>query len=458
MRSRSLSPRPRLAHATRVAAISTLLIATVYVAVSVTLDAIDSHRLVSEVDGHLRDRLHDVILTGDLSKSRGESEDDHDVDAAPVLLWQVSADGHISALSDATPRLPRGAWSRDGKPTTALVGSISFRVLAMRVGNGWVVGAQSLTETRHVVAVLIAGEAIAGPVVVIAMFLGALIIGLKASRPVEQARQKQLEFTADASHELRTPLSVIEAEVTLALSTPRDAARYRDALERVNDESKRLRLIIDDLLWLARFDSEPTRPRDELVDLLSVARGCEDRFGAVAHSRGIALSVERHGQPDPLVTAPPDWIDRLAGVLMDNACRYAGPGGSVCVVVSTHGNRASLAVEDSGPGIAPDERAQLFDRFHRATDDGSGTGLGLAIADSIVRSTGGRWSVTEATQGGARFEVSWHRSHGRDSTSIVLSGDPHHSGAVDSRPQTPAEKVSPSARLTDQSLGGDSNP
>ena len=164
-------------------------------------------------------------------RRRGESEDDHDVDAAPVLLWQVDADGHTVALSDATPRLPRGAWSSGWQPITALVGSISFRVLATQVGSGWVVAAQSLTETRHVKGVLIAGEAIAGPVVVIAMFLGALIIGLKASRPVEQARQQQLEFTADASHELRTPLSVIEAEVTLALRLPRDAARYRDTLE-----------------------------------------------------------------------------------------------------------------------------------------------------------------------------------------------------------------------------------
>ncbi|HVA03901.1 MAG TPA: HAMP domain-containing sensor histidine kinase [Acidimicrobiales bacterium] len=458
MRMRGGAPRSRLVHATRVAAMSTLLIATVYAAVSVTFDVVDSHRLVSEVDAHLKDRLHDVVVKGDLSRSRGESEDDRDVEVAPVLLWQVGADGRVSALSDSTPRLPRQAWSRDAKPTTSVLGSISFRVLATPVGNGWLVGAQSLTDTRHVEAVLIAGEAIAGPVVVVTMFLGALIIGLKASRPVELARRKQLEFTADASHELRTPLSVIEAEVTLALSTPRDAARYRDALERVNGESNRLRLIIDDLLWLARFDAEPTPPGDELVDLLAVAHSCEDRFGAIAHARGIALSVERHGGSDPLVTAPSDWIDRLAGVLMDNACRYAGSAGSVSVVVSTHGNRASLAVEDSGPGIAPDERAQLFDRFHRVTDDGSGTGLGLAIADSIVRSTGGRWNVTEATLGGARFEVSWHRSHVRDSGPMVLAGDPDTSGLLGARPPTPTETVLPNAHLTDQSLGGDSNP
>ena len=326
------------------------------------------------------------------------------------------------ALSDAAPRLPSGAWSRRGKPVTSDLGSVPFRVLATPVSGGWLVAAQSLTETAHVKRVLIAGEAIAGPVVVLAMFLGALIIGLKASRPVEQARRRQLEFTADASHELRTPLSVIEAEVTLALSTPRDAARYRDTVERVNGESKRLRRIIDDLLWLARFDSEPTPPRDELVDLFAVAQACADRFGALAQSRDITLSVERRGDTDPIITAPPDWIDRLAGVLVDNACRYAGTGGSVHVVVSAQGNRTTVVVEDSGPGIPPEDRPRLFDRFHRVTDDGSGTGLGLAIADSIVRSTGGRWRVGNGTLGGAHFAVSWHRAHLRDTGPDPIGG------------------------------------
>ena len=73
-----------------------------------------------------------------------------------------------------------------------------------------------------------AAEIIAGPIFILAMFFGALVIGLKASGPVEQARLRQLEFTADASHELRTPLSVIEAEVDLALGTGRGASKQRD--------------------------------------------------------------------------------------------------------------------------------------------------------------------------------------------------------------------------------------
>jgi signal transduction histidine kinase len=417
-----------VAHAVRVALVSTVLIASVYALVSVVVDVVDSHRVVAQLDGHLRERLHDAIVRGDVTRSPGKT----DVEAAPVLFWRVDASGHTSSPSDGAPRLPPGAWSRSGQPTTSLLGSIPFRLVATRVGNSWVVAGQSLSATSHETTVLVAGEAIAGPVVLLAMFLGALIIGLKASSPVEQARRRQLEFTADASHELRTPLSVIEAEVTLALTTPRDAVRYRDTLERVNAESKRLRHIIDDLLWLARFDSEPTPPRDELVDVYSIAQGCADRFGVVARSRGIELSVERHGDPEPLVVAPPDWIDRLAGVLVDNACRYAGTGGTVRLVVSAQGTRTTMAVEDSGPGIPLEERSALFDRFHRATDDGLGTGLGLAIADSIVRSTGGRWRVTDASLGGAHFSVSWHRPHFREANPDSHSGS--HKASGEARP------------------------
>ena len=195
---------------------------------------------------------------------------------------------------------------------------------------------------------------------------------MKAVRPVELARRRQLEFTADASHELRTPLSVIEAELSLALHGTRSIGDSRDTLRRVNRESLRLRHIVDDLLWLARFDSEPPSPGNESVDVSAIAALCVDRFDAVAVSRGIALSVLSKGEGQPWINAPPEWIDRLTAVLVDNACRYAGKDGVVHVTVSTQGNRAVLAVEDNGPGIAPEERSKLFDRFHRATDSGNG--------------------------------------------------------------------------------------
>jgi signal transduction histidine kinase len=134
----------------------------------------------------------------------------------------------------------------------------------------------------------------------------------------------------------------------------------------------------------------------------------------VARSRSITITADTGGPAPALISAPPEWIDRLAGVLMDNACRYAGPDGEVRISVAVAASRVSLAVEDSGPGIPEEERPRLFDRFHRATDKGQGAGLGLAIADSIARSTGGRWHVGDsALLGGARMEVSWRRHQPR---------------------------------------------
>jgi two-component system sensor histidine kinase TctE len=127
----------------------------------------------------------------------------------------------------------------------------------------------------------------------------------------------------------------------------------------------------------------------------------------LAASRHVTISLQRPLDRSVSVVAPPEWIDRLAGVLVDNACRYAGEGGSVLIFVGTLGSRTVLAVEDSGQGIPAGERDRLFDRFRRATDEPGGHGLGLAIADSVVASTGGRWRIGRAAAGGARMEVSW---------------------------------------------------
>lgn len=160
-----------------------------------------------------------------------------------------------------------------------------------------------------------------------------------------------------------------------------------------------------------RFDSELPPSNNEPVDLAVIVESCKDRFGAVAESRAIEMSFRRQGDAQALISAPPDLIDRLIGVLVDNACRYAGNGGNVHIIVSAHAGWVSLSVEDSGPGIPLQERPRLFDRFHRATEEGNGTGLGLAIADSVVTSTMGRWKVSDSVLGGAHMEVSWRRSH-----------------------------------------------
>jgi signal transduction histidine kinase len=408
MRIRRLAMPPQVSSAARVALAATLLIAGVYGACVVVLDKVVASRLVAEVDARLAERLSDArashaALPGDVS-----DDDDDDDEGTPVLLW-VIVPGQSQLKLRLTPALPAGLSLASTRPFSARVGPAVFRLTAVRRGGALVVAGQSLAEQGHIEGVLLDGEALAAPVLLLAMFVGSMTIGLKALSPVEQSRRRQLEFTADASHELRTPLSVISAETSIALSSPRKAAEYRATLNRIQGESQRLRSVVEDLLWLARFDSRPPPPGDEPLDLGVIAEECADRFGSVARSQSLSVSVGPAGSAPAWISAPPEWIDRLAGVLMDNACRYAGRDGKVRISVATRGSRVSLVVEDSGPGIPAAQRPRLFDRFHRATEEGGGAGLGLAIADSIVRSTGGHWRIGESPLGGAMFEVSWRR-------------------------------------------------
>ena len=404
----------RLGPAARVAATATGIIAVVYVLGVIVLNLVVYARLAQQNDNRLAGRLaaasHDPDVFSQRAPRTFRGAGDSDADSAPVFFWLLDARQAVTAHSPGAPALPArplgGQQPRDGLAVTVNAGRADpFRLKMTRDGTGWLVAGQSLAGVAHTRRLLLYAEVLAGPFLLLAMFFGCLVVGQRALAPVEQSRRRQVEFTADASHELRTPLSVIRAEADVALSTPRDAAGYRDALVRIQGECVRLRHLVDDMLWLARFDSRPPPPRDEPVDLATLAQACADRFRAV----GPAITAETAAGP-ALISAPPEWIDQLAGVLMDNACRYAGPDGVVRIGVRADGSRISLTVEDSGPGIAEAERPRLFDRFHRATEQGSGAGLGLAIGDSIVRSTGGRWHVGDSPLGGALMMVTWKRN------------------------------------------------
>ena len=417
MRVRGSSP------AVRVAAVATAAIAVVYVVGAIVLHLMVARHMTQQDDDQLSDRLTTARHHPDTLRqrvARGDPSGDLDADTAPVFLWAVNARRVVVAHSPGAPALPPALLTadalHDGSAVTANLGrSAPFRLKVARDHGDWLVAGRSVAGDQHTRNLMLDVEILAGPFLLLAMFGGLLVVGLRALAPVEQSRRRQLEFTADASHELRTPLSVIRAEADVALSAPREAAQYRDSLRRIQGESQRLRQLVEDMLWLARFDSNPPPPGSEPVDLATLAQACADRFRAV----GPAVSAET---PDDavLISAPPEWIDRLAGVLVDNACRYAGPDGMVRIQVRAQGSRASLTVEDSGPGIPEAERPLLFDRFHRATEHGSGAGLGLAIGDSIVRSTGGRWHVGDSPLGGALMSVSWrHAQPGRTAASLA---------------------------------------
>jgi signal transduction histidine kinase len=334
-------------------------------------------------------------------------------------MWHPDGNFSDSSVDAASVKLPLPPTSITS-PQTITVSGVPLRVEGGRVGDDWAVVAQSMSSVDQARSNLIQAELLIGPVLLVVVFLGALAIGRRVAAPIEQARRRQMDFTANASHELRTPLAVIQAQTSLALSQPRDQEWYQRAFTRVNQESMRMRHLVDDLLWLARFEAMPRAGRTEPVDVGVMAQQAVERFGAVAEARQQRLSVRLSGDSH-VIAASPEWLDHLVGVLLDNACKYTPERGTIEVRVAAEGKSIKLAVDDSGPGIPADQRGQIFDRFRRASDLPGGSGLGLAIADAVVSATNGRWEVGASAAGGASMAVIWPRMLARPAATRTSS-------------------------------------
>jgi signal transduction histidine kinase len=388
--------------ALRTATVAVGLVAVILAAVLTATDILVQRSLSEGVNQRLEEGL-DRIDLATLAVPRHSALPDRDFDE-PILAWLIRADGTTVSTTGA-PDLPRSLRVVTSA-TEARVGATSFLLEGTVLPGGThVVVAASLAQSSQVMRTLLLSELIIGPLLLALVFGGALLIGRRVAGPVERVRQRQLAFTADASHELRTPLSVIQAEATLALSGRN--GELRTALGRIAGEGRRMRSILDDLLWLARFDSEPARPTAEVLDLGALAVSAADRFASVAEQRSVHIDIAVPETP-VVISAPPEWVHRLVAILTDNGCRHARSGGRVVVHVSViDGHRAQLSVSDDGDGIPQTELDSIFERFHRATSEGEGAGLGLAIADAVVRGTHAVWDVGNLPGGGARFAVTW---------------------------------------------------
>ncbi|HKG56778.1 MAG TPA: HAMP domain-containing sensor histidine kinase [Candidatus Limnocylindrales bacterium] len=398
--------RPELRRiSTRVAINATLLVAAVYLLVSIAVVAYVTGSLTAQVDHRLTDTAQRF--------AGGHLPDNDEIPPRPGdrllgrAFWGIGPDGSVVATDQPTLALPE-RYRSVTTPTTITIGGSELRIAGAAVGDSHVVVGELMDPVNDARSTIVLGELLIAPILLLVVFFGAIAIGRRVATPIELARQRQLDFTADASHELRTPLSVIEANASLALAQPRDEAWYRRGFEKVDAESKRMRALLEDLLWLARFDATQRPVNSEPVDLGVLAAQTADRFEPVAEAKRLSLTVRADGD-GAVISAPPEWLDRLLGVLLDNACKYSPEGGTVAVAVAADSNRVALTVDDTGPGIPEAERERIFDRFHRATSGPAGAGLGLAIADAIVRATDGRWNVAAAPAGGARMSVTWPR-------------------------------------------------
>ena len=205
----------------------------------------------------------------------------------------------------------------------------------------------------------------------------------------------QRRFAADAAHELRTPLTALTLQVQLAARAQSDDERAI-ALERMEQGVKRATRLVQQLLTMARLDPESAQTPAVPTDLAVLATAVVHELQPLAAQKSIVLEVDA---PAPAwVLGQEDALRILLTNLIDNAIRYTAPSGRVDITVQPGDATAQVIVQDNGPGIPPDERERVFDRFYRGrTAAAGGSGLGLAIVRQIAELHGA--SVTLSAGG-----------------------------------------------------------
>jgi heavy metal sensor kinase len=225
---------------------------------------------------------------------------------------------------------------------------------------------------------------------------------------IEKAFLRVTQFTADASHELRTPVSLIRTEAELALRRSRGEMEYKESLRHILLEAERTTVLIEQLLALARADSGRETLHMQPVDLHQTLRGIVDSWQQVATIRDLQFSAEMD-EDGALVMGDETLLRRLIEILLDNAFQYTPSPGSVSLLLEHREDMITIAVKDSGVGIAEEERGKIFERFYRVDQARSrargGTGLGLAIAHWIVTQHHGSIRVESQPGQGATFRV-----------------------------------------------------
>ncbi|MGB7588410.1 MAG: ATP-binding protein [Solirubrobacterales bacterium] len=223
----------------------------------------------------------------------------------------------------------------------------------------------------------------------------------------ETAMKKQREFVADASHELRTPLTSILANLEL-LQASLDESDHADEHAMLGSalrSSNRMSRLVSDLLILARADAGRTGARTR-CDLAEAAADAAAEVAPTMGDRELRIDNDR----SLWIEGSPDELHRMVLNLLDNAVRHTPKGSTIELRLRADGPDALIEVADDGPGIAPELRTHVFDRFARGdgpadTAGGAGTGLGLAIVRAVASSHGGTAEVTESDQGGALFRI-----------------------------------------------------
>jgi two-component system OmpR family sensor kinase len=314
-----------------------------------------------------------------------------------IPLVQIERTAAAIAAGDLTQRVP-DPEPEGGEPKTEL-GRLSRALNAMLTQIEAAFTARAVSESAARSAEAVARDAAAA--------------AQESEARAVLSERKMRQFVADASHELRTPLTSIRGFAELyrqgAVTGPEDVAKL---MRRIEDEASRMGLLVEDLLLLARLDRE--RPITLApVELPVLAMDAFEAAQVTAPDRKIELDIR--DTPDQLVAYGDDArLRQVIANLMTNALVHTPPDASVTLrLYSRPGGRAVIEIADTGPGLSPEQKEHVFERFYRADEartrrtdrKATGTGLGLAIVAAIVRAHHGVVEVLSEPGQGATFRV-----------------------------------------------------
>jgi signal transduction histidine kinase len=218
---------------------------------------------------------------------------------------------------------------------------------------------------------------------------------------LQRHNEQRRGLLADVTHELRTPLTVIQGNLEALIDGVYPADRQHLSL--IHDETRVLSHLIDDLRTLSLAEAGQLRLQREPTDIAVLVAEAAAAFRLQVNAAQVTLDATT--DPDlPLAEVDPTRLREVLANLIANALRYTPAGGHVRLHAQHQDDRFVIEVHDTGPGIAPERLAHVFDRFHKS-DESRGMGLGLAIAKSLVDAHGGTLTATSTLGVGSTFVI-----------------------------------------------------
>lgn len=241
---------------------------------------------------------------------------------------------------------------------------------------------------------------------ILAFLILTILLANWALRPVAQSWQQQKQFLADASHELKTPLTVILANTDLALIKKQDESKLKQSLQSIQSEALRMKKLVEDLLFLAKNDTQKENVLNSICNISDIALSCVLSFETIAFEKGIIL--ESDIQENQLALGNENQFKQLISIFLDNATKYTPTGKKIHFTLKKKDNQIQIIIHNEGSYIDKENIKHIFDRFYRcdpARKYQGGYGLGLSIANQIASNLKIKIDVSSEQKKGTTFTL-----------------------------------------------------